>query len=188
MKLTYLIVPGEFIIVDRGTYIARGYYIASESLGLVLALVLVLVWVLLERDVIINAIRRMSVVEYLYVAVLFSILFYTSYPSLYAFDRYHVSLNVVAEVYSRTLSFISYVVTGSMIILPILLVYMLSRHSRTAYALYIGIPLFTIILTYTFMLFIGLRFYYMVAIIPSLSLVPIALSIALDYVLGKEYV
>ncbi len=186
IKLTYLILPGEYIIVDKEMYRVYGFYITRESYGIIIALVLILIWIVIERNTLSNVVRKMNILEFLYVASLLSILFYTSYPSLFSPDRYHVSLNILAEVYARSLPFISYIVLASMILQPILLVYMFSRHSRTAYSLYIGIPLFTIILTYTFMLFIGFRFYYMIPLLPSTSLIPIIVAMILDYILGRE--
>lgn len=186
IRLTYFVLPGSYIIVNKENYRVYGYYVTRESFGIIIALILILTWIVLEHSMIIDVFKRISYLEVLYIISLLTLLFYTSYPCLLSPNRYHVSLNILGEIYARSLPFISYIVILSLILQPIILVYMLSKHERKAYSLYVGIPLFTIMLIYTFMLFIGFRFYYVIPIIPSTTLIPITIAIVLDYVLGKE--
>jgi dienelactone hydrolase len=186
MRFSYFIIPGEYIVISRGMYRFYGYYYTSECYGVVVALILILVWILLERDIIVGAMKRLSILEYAYVFTLSSILFYTSYPSLLSPGRYHVSLNIVADIYAVILSIISVLIMLSLFLEPILLVYMFSRHSRKAYSLYLGIPLFIFILTYSSLLLLGVKFYNIPPLLPSTVLIPIALAIALDYILSRR--
>ncbi len=184
-RFTYIIIPGEYIIVDKTYFRAYGVYMTTESYGLVLGLILILVWIILDRDTVVKA-RNLSFRETMYLITLVLILWYPIYPGIWGIDRFHVSLNDVAEIYAAFFPLIKLLILLSYYALPFLLIIMLSSHGRIAYTIYLSLPLFTTIFTWSFLLFISSRFQYMVPVLPTLPLIVIIAAFITEYILTKE--
>ncbi len=185
-RYTYLLIPGEYIVVDRDFYRIYGIYYTRESYGLIIGLILVLIWLFIDKPALLHM-RSMNLFETLYAVLLFSLIFYPLYPSIWCPDRFHLSLLDIAETYSVFLPILSYPIVYSLIVQPLVLIYMFLRRSRRAYTLYIILPLFIIIFTTTLLLFLGTRFYTSIIVIPTIPLFLLITTIVIDYIFTEKH-
>jgi len=188
MRLVNTILPQRVIIVDRYYNRLIGIYDVYLSPGLIISVVLLIAGLILEKKTIVEYLKHMNILEYLYIVSTFAIILYNSYPSIYSPSRFHVSLNTISDIYSYLAPIVTYLLLATVFANPVVFTYMFAKQSRGAYTLLISLSLFNYIVSYTFLLFLSLRFRTILVIFPTYILIPFASSMILDYIIRSREV
>lgn len=183
-RFTYLLVPGEYFILKGDNYVLCKALYTRESYGLIIGLILFIIWLILDRRILMS-LRRLNWLEIIYGIVLVLLLTYPLYPAIWGVDRFHASLLQIAETYLTYLPFVTYLITYSLYIQPILFTYMIFRRSRKIYMLYLALPIFTTVTSTTLILFLGSRFYYTPITIPTIPLLLVVVAMVMDYIFSE---
>jgi len=184
--LSYFVVPGVYVVADAFTLRVYGIYVADFSFGFAASALLLAVAVFLARKSIACFVKQRGVTGIVHAGLLATLLSTTSYPGILALDRYHVSLNLVAEIYSCVFSLISWTTLTMLFIQPILFTLLFSRYSKLAYSLYVSLPLFLVFTTPIVLFAVGFKFPYTVLSVPTTPLLLIAACIGLDYFIKRR--
>jgi len=186
IRLVNTILPQRFIIVDSYNHRLIGIYDVYFSPGLIISVALLITGLILEKKIVFKYVKHLSILEYLYIVSTFSIIFYNSYPSIYSPGRFHVSLNIISDVYFYLAPIVTYLVLATVFVNPILFTLMFTKQSRGVYTLLVSLSLFNYIVSYTFLLFLGLRFKTLLVAFPTYVLIPFASSMILDYIIRNR--
>jgi len=184
--LSYFVVPGVYVVADASTLRVYGVYVADFSFGFAASALLLAVAVFLAGKDIAYFVKQKGVTSIVHAGLLATLLFTTSYPGILALNRYHVSLNLVAEVYSCILSLISWITLTLLFTQPILFTLLFSRYGKLAYSLYVSLPLFLAFTTPIVLFAVSFKFPYTVLSIPTIPLLLIAACIGLDYFVKRR--
>lgn len=188
-KYSYFIVPGEYIVIDKSFYSVYGCFVTSGFPGLVLACLLIVVWLVINKQSIVYYLRNSSIIHYLYIASIITMLFYIYYPTLWFSNRFHTSLYSTARLYSSLFPILSSLI----LLIPFINIVALTlffnkvKFRKLFYTLYVGVPLFILVFTYLFLLFIGTRFYYTTWGLPTFSIIPLVSVSILHYIITTKY-
>lgn len=187
-RFTYFIIPGEYIVVDKEYFSVYGYYTTSGDYGFVLAIILFIIWIIINRERVIYYLKNISKIHILYTVSIVLTLFYIYYPTLLFFNRFHISLYIAAEIYSMLFPFLYYLIIITPIAQTLTLTFLYNTKKRRGlfYVIFIDIPLFTLVFTYLFLLLIGTRLYHMIWGIPTFSIIPLASTTILHYIVTSK--
>jgi len=186
VMLSYFVVPGVYVVVDAHTLRVHGIYVADFSFGFVASALLLTVAVFLARKNIACFVKQRGVTGNVHAGLLATLLFTTSYPGILALNRYHASLNLIAEIYSCVFSLISWITLTLLFTQPILFTLLFSGYGKLAYSLYVSLPLFLVFTTPIVLFAISFKFPHTVHSIPTIPLLLIAACICLDYFIKRR--
>lgn len=172
-----LLVPSEYVVVDRGSYIIMDTFRKGSVIGLITSIVYIPIWVLINK----SWIKRVVQKGFFSYAILFLnilIIFYHLPPCFLALGFYHVSTIQLSELLHSYVLFIPYITIFILFSQPVLFVITL-LHNDKYKTMYLTVPLLIISIYYAILLYLTTLFEAKITILPTTPLIMIIAAIIL---------